>query len=82
MTDRWILVQVKSEKNISTVRNMEQFKIGQLGCGTSLAQHFRLSKFSDKQNVGAATWAHINGYMNDCICTEIFRNKKVENQND
>ena len=37
-----------SEKNISTVWNVGQFDIGQLGCETSLVQHFGNSKFSDK----------------------------------
>ena len=37
-----------SEKNISTVWVVGQFDIGQLGCGTSLVQHFGSSKFSDK----------------------------------
>ena len=37
-----------SEKNISTVWIVGQFDIGHLGCGTSLAQHFGSSKFSDK----------------------------------
>ena len=46
MADRSVLVQRK--KNISTVWNMGQFDIGQLGCGTSLVQHFGSSKFSNK----------------------------------
>ena len=37
-----------SEKNISTFWIVERFDIGQLGCGTSLVQHFGSSKFSDK----------------------------------
>ena len=37
-----------SEKNISTVRCVGQFDIGQLGYGTSLVQHFGSSKFSNK----------------------------------
>ena len=37
-----------SEKNISTVWIMGKFDIGQLGCWTSLIQHFGISKFSDK----------------------------------
>ena len=37
-----------SEKNISTVWVVGQFDIGQLGCGTSLVQHFGSSKFWDK----------------------------------
>ena len=35
-----------SEKNISTVGNVGQFDIGQLGYGTSLVQYFGSSKFS------------------------------------
>ena len=46
MADRSVLVQRK--KNISTVWNMGQFDIGQLGCETSLVQHFGSSKFSNK----------------------------------
>ena len=53
---------------------MEQFDIGQFGCGTSLAQHSGSSKFSDKQDVGLVTWAHINGYIDAYKSTEIFRN--------
>ena len=37
-----------SEKNISTVWIVGKFDIGQLGCWTSLFQHFGSSKFSDK----------------------------------
>ena len=37
-----------SEKNISIIWRVRQFDIGQLGCGTSLAQHFGSSKSSDK----------------------------------
>ena len=37
-----------SQKTVSTVWNVEKFDIRQLGCGTSLVQHFRSSKFSDK----------------------------------
>ena len=44
------------------------------GCGTSFFQHFRSSKFSDKYDAGPATWAHVNGYIDACKCTEIFRN--------
>ena len=46
MADRWVLVQ--ANKNISTDWNVGQFDIGQPGCGTSLVQYFRSSKFSDK----------------------------------
>ena len=34
--------------SISTVWVVGQFDIGQLGCGTSLVQHFGSSKFWDK----------------------------------
>ena len=63
---------------------MGQFDIGQLGCGTSLVQHFGSSKYSDKWDVGPATWAHINDYIDACKCTEIFfqQFQKIENQND
>ena len=37
-----------SEKNISNVWIMGKFDIGELGCWTSLVQHFGNSKFSDK----------------------------------
>ena len=63
-----------SEKNISTVWNVGQFDIGQLGYRTSLVQHFGSSKFSDKQDVGHAPWAHINGYKDARKCSEISRN--------
>ena len=46
MADRRVLVQVK--KIISTVWIMGKFDIGQLGCWTSLVQHFGNSKYSDK----------------------------------
>ena len=36
------------EKNKSTIWIVEQFDIGQLGCGTSLVQHPGSSKFSNK----------------------------------
>ena len=55
-----------SEKNISTVWIVGQFDIGELGCGTSLVQHFGSSKFSDKYNVEPTTWACVNGYMDAC----------------
>ena len=55
-----------SEKNISTVWIVGQFDIGELGCGTSLVQHFGSSKFSDKYNVEPTTWAYVNGYMDAC----------------
>ena len=50
------------EKNIPSVWNVGQFDIGQLGREISLVQHFGSSKFSDKEDVGPATWAHINVY--------------------
>ena len=73
-----------SKKSMSTVWNMGQFDIGQLGCRTSLVQQFRSLKFLDMQDVGPATWTHINGYIDACKCTEIFIQQflKVENQND
>ena len=37
-----------SEKNISTVWIVRKFDIGQLGCWTSLVQHFGSLKFLDK----------------------------------
>ena len=58
---------------------MEQSDIGQLGCRRSLVQHFESSKFSDKQDVGPATWAHINGYIHACKCTETFRTQNIYN---
>ena len=72
-----------SKKNISTVWNMEQFDMGQVGCRTSLVQPFGNLKFSDMQSVGRVTWAHINGHIDACKCTEIFIQQflKVENQN-
>ena len=81
MADRWVL---KQTKNMLTVWNVGQFDIGQLGCGTSLVQHFGSSKYSDKWDVGPATWAHINDYIDACKCTEIFFQQflKIENQND
>ena len=48
--------------------------MGELGCGTSIVQYLGSSKFSDKLDVGPATWAHINRYIDACKCTEIFRN--------
>ena len=74
----------KAKKYISTIWNVGQFNSGQLGCETSLTQHFGSSKFLDKEDVGPATWAHINGYIDACKCTEIFFQQflKVENQND
>ena len=63
-----------SWKNISTVWIVGQFDMGELGCGTSFFQHFGSSKFSDKYDAGPATWAHVNGYIDACKCTEIFRN--------
>ena len=46
----WIVEQfdIGQVKNISPIWIVEQFDIGQLRCGTSLVQHFRSSKFSDK----------------------------------
>ena len=55
-----------NKKNISTVWNMGQFDIGQLGCRTSLVQHFRSLNFSGMYDVGPATWTHINGYIDVC----------------
>ena len=63
-----------SEKYIWTVWNVGQFNIAQLGCGTSLVQHFGSSKFSDRLDVGPAACGRINGYKDACKCTEIFRN--------
>ena len=37
-----------SEKNISTIWNLEQFDAGQLGCGISLFQYFGSSKLLAK----------------------------------
>ena len=81
MADRRVIVQVKKYIDNWIV---EQFDIGQLGCGTSLVQHFGSSKYSDKWDVGPATWAHINDYIDACKCTEIFFQQflKIENQND
>ena len=42
MADRRVIVQVKKYIDNWIV---EQFDIGQLGCGTSLVQHFGSSKF-------------------------------------
>ena len=58
-----------SNKNTSTVWNVEKFDIRQLRYGTSLVQHFGSLKISDKYYVGPATWAHINGYIDACKCT-------------
>ena len=73
-----------NKKNISTVWNMGQFDIGQLGCRTSLVQHFGSLNFSDMHDVGSATWTHIHGYIDARKRTEIFilQFLKVENQND
>ena len=62
-----------SEKNISTVWIVGKFDIGQLGCWTSLAQHFGSSKFLDKYDVVPATQSHTNGCIDACKSTEIFR---------
>ena len=72
-----------SNKNISTIWNVGQFDIRQLGYETLLVQHFGSLKFLDKYYVGPATWAHINGYIDACKCTEIYIQQflKVENQN-
>ena len=43
MADRRLLLQVK--KNISTIWIVEQFDLGQLGCGTSLVQHSGVQNF-------------------------------------
>ena len=40
-----------NEKNISTVWNVGQVDIGQLGYGTSFVQHFGRSKVLDKQDI-------------------------------
>ena len=53
---------------------MGQLDIAQLGCGTSLFQHFRSSKFLDKKDKGPVTQAHINGYIDACKWTDILRN--------
>ena len=58
-----------SVKNISTVWNVGQFDIGQLGCWASLVQHFKSPRLSDKYDVGPAIWTHINGYIHACKCT-------------
>ena len=63
-----------SWKNISTVWIVEQFDMAELGCGTSFFQYFGSSKFSDKYDAGPATWVHVNGYIDACKYTEIFRN--------
>ena len=62
-----------SEKNISAIWRVEQFDIGQLGCGSSLVQHSGNSKFLDNLDVGPATTAHLNGCTDACKCTEIFK---------
>ena len=63
-----------SWKNISTVSIVEQFDMAELGCGPSFFQYFGSSKFSDKYDAGPATWVHVNGYIDACKYTEIFRN--------
>ena len=63
-----------SGKNIPTVWVVGQFDMGELGCGISFFQHFGSSNFSDKYDAGRATWAHVNGYIDACKCTEISRN--------
>ena len=63
-----------SWKNILTVWIVGQFDMGELGCGTSFFQYFGCSKFSHKYDAGPATWVHVNGYIDACKYTEIFRN--------
>ena len=37
--------------------------------------HFsNISEVQNFQDAGPATWAHVNGYIDACKCTEIFRN--------
>ena len=67
-----------SEKNISTVWIVRKFNIGQLGCWTSLVQNFGSLKFLNKQDVGPATWTHINGCIDTFRCTKILRNNLWE----
>ena len=62
-----------SGKNISTVWIVGQFDMGERGCGTSFFQYFGSSKFSDKYDAGPATWVHVNGYIDACKYTELFR---------
>ena len=76
-----------TEKNISNVWTVGQFDIGQLRCGNSPVQHFGSSKLSDKQDVGPARRAHVNGRIDMPINAQksletIFIQKflKVENQ--
>ena len=52
---------------------MGQFDNRQLGCGTSLVQYFWSLKFTDKYDAGPATLAHVNGCIDACKYTEIFR---------
>ena len=63
-----------SWKNISTVWIVGQFDMGELGCGTSFFQYFGSSTFSHKYDAGAATKVHVNGSIDACKYTEIFRN--------
>ena len=63
-----------SGKNISTVWIVGQFDMGELECGTSLVQHFGSLKFSDKYDARPVIWAHVNGYIDPCKCTKVFRN--------
>ena len=85
MADRRVLIQLK--KNISNVWTVGQFDIGQLRCGSSPVQHFESSKLSDKQDVGPARRAHVNGRIDMPINAQksletIFIQEflKVENQ--
>ena len=63
----------RRDLDILTMWIMRKYDIGQLGCWTSLIRHFGNSKFLDKQDVGPATLVHINGCLDACKCTEIFR---------
>ena len=72
---------------MSNVWTVGQFDIGQLRCGNSPVQHFGSSKLSDKQDVGPARRAHVNGRIDMPINAQksletIFIQKflKVENQ--
>ena len=72
MADRWVLVQVK--KSINWTPWIKDFT----------RSTFRTFDFLDRQDLGPATWAHINGYIDTCECAKIFIQQflKVENQTD
>ena len=69
-----------ANKWVSTVWNVEQFDIGQLGCWTSLVHQFQNSKFLDSQDVGPTTWMLVNVHKSlEAILIQEFL--KVENHN-